>query len=555
MATINHKTYNEATETFKDFSVYDGKETLIFKVDGSEGNVGIGTSSPTDTIGYGRALDIQSSTGAVVYLRDSNAPTTQYGFLAFDGTDNGLKLHNANSSGFLRFDTNATERLRITSAGNVGIGNSSPPTSFALGSSTTGLSFTSASSSLNSGKIAVLKQVEIGSGNGDLTIETYAGGAGGGERMRITSTGSVGIGTSSPAYNLHVNASGDSRIIITDSVQGSTANDGTYVRQSGVNSSIVNQENGTLQFGTNNSFVQTILANGNVGIGTSSPTEKLDVNGAVAFRGATASFASASAVGMIDQPTSGITRMLSFGPDVSTLGSFQFYITGANNTGGVSPMTITNTGNVGIGTASPTVPLDVVGATSSEQFRVGNTTGGTDFGITVIENDAVVLNSAEGATARDLVIQLGGTERARFTANGLTFNGDTAAANALDDYEEGTFTATLAPSVSGTITLSESGCTYTKIGRQVVVKGKLTVASTSSPIGTITNIVGLPFTIQNSEAARGSFNFTILDSSAGYSASSAPTQHGANVTLLYVYIDASTIEPNDEIMFTATYFV
>jgi hypothetical protein len=121
MATINHKTYNEATETFKDFNVYDGKETLIFKVDG-EGNVGIGTSSPTDTIGYGRALDIQSSTGAVVYLRDSNAPTTQYGFLAFDGSDNGLKLHNANSSGFLRFDTNATEKMRITSAGNVGIG-------------------------------------------------------------------------------------------------------------------------------------------------------------------------------------------------------------------------------------------------------------------------------------------------------------------------------------------------------------------------------------------------------------------------------------------------
>jgi hypothetical protein len=39
MATINHKTYNEATETFKDFSVYDGKETLIFKVDGADQTV------------------------------------------------------------------------------------------------------------------------------------------------------------------------------------------------------------------------------------------------------------------------------------------------------------------------------------------------------------------------------------------------------------------------------------------------------------------------------------------------------------------------------------
>jgi hypothetical protein len=51
MATINHKTYNEATETFKDFSVYDGKETLIFKVDGSEGNVGtIGTGGNGDQL-------------------------------------------------------------------------------------------------------------------------------------------------------------------------------------------------------------------------------------------------------------------------------------------------------------------------------------------------------------------------------------------------------------------------------------------------------------------------------------------------------------------------
>jgi hypothetical protein len=86
------------------------------------GNVGIGTTSPTDTIGYGRALDIQSSTGAVVYLRDSDAPTTQYGFIAYDGNDNGLKLNNENSSGFIRFNTAGSERMRITSGGNVLIG-------------------------------------------------------------------------------------------------------------------------------------------------------------------------------------------------------------------------------------------------------------------------------------------------------------------------------------------------------------------------------------------------------------------------------------------------
>jgi hypothetical protein len=86
------------------------------RVDAS-GNVGIGTSSPSDTIGYGRALDIQSNSGAAIYLRDSDAPTTQYSFIAYDGNDNGLKIQNQNSSGFVRFSTAGTERARITSNG------------------------------------------------------------------------------------------------------------------------------------------------------------------------------------------------------------------------------------------------------------------------------------------------------------------------------------------------------------------------------------------------------------------------------------------------------
>ena len=56
-------------------------------------SVGIG-GSPSDTIGYGIALDVQSSSGAALYLRDSSNPTTQYGFIAYDGNDDGLKIQN-----------------------------------------------------------------------------------------------------------------------------------------------------------------------------------------------------------------------------------------------------------------------------------------------------------------------------------------------------------------------------------------------------------------------------------------------------------------------------
>jgi hypothetical protein len=64
----------------------------------------------------------------------------------------------------------------------------------------------------------------------------------------------------------------------------------------------------------------------------------------------------------------------------------------------------------------------------------------------------------------------------------------------LSDYEEGTYTATLTCSTSGTITLNAAADTlhYTKIGRQVTVTGLVAVASVSSPVGNI--LVSIPFT-------------------------------------------------------------
>jgi hypothetical protein len=646
MATINHKTYNEATETFKDFSVYDGKETLIFKVDGSEGNVGIGTSSPTDTIGYGRALDIQSSTGAVVYLRDSNAPTTQYGFLAFDGTDNGLKLHNANSSGFLRFDTNATERLRITSAGNVGIGNSSPPTSFALGSSTTGLSFTSASSSLNSGKIAVLKQVEIGSGNGDLTIETYAGGAGGGERMRITSTGNVGIGTSSPQGNLDVKGSANVAVFLRNASNGDTNTDGLLLGNVGgipASYQIWNYENGFLRFGTNaeermriTSTGQVLIGTssaqsgtslqvagvfdvwnssntllrsrhdgtlgliqaytgggvanigintegGKVGIGTSTPSEKLEVDGNLQL-GTTVD----AKLYMLSTGGNGNNERFyieGYADGGTYGGGFKLYTRDDANIFN-NAVTVNRNGLVGIGTSNPVAKLEsldgdikVTTQSAFAGFITSRNTipssGGTQLGrlqysaystgTTYVDGAAIQAFSTEAWSASSTpswlslqTVASGSTslvERVRIDSDGLKFNGDTAAANALDDYEEGTFTATLSPSDSGSISLSAATCTYTKIGRQVVVKGLIAISSVSTPVGASVTIGGLPFTIINSTAGRGSFSVVILDASASYTAATYPTQHTLNATSLIVYVNASTIEPNDEIMFTATYFV
>ena len=78
-------------------------------------------------------------------------------------------------------------------------------------------------------------------------------------------------------------------------------------------------------------------------------------------------------------------------------------------------------------------------------------------------------------------------------SGGIQFNGDTAAANALDDYEEGTWTPTWIVA-SGTITAnSNTSGRYVKIGKVVYIWGYISYESNSGASGAVT-IGGLPFT-------------------------------------------------------------
>jgi len=152
---------------------------------------------------------------------------------------------------------------------------------------------------------------------------------------------------------------------------------------------------------------------------------------------------------------------------------------------------------VGFGTASPAAPVDSVANTNGVSLRV-RARSADEFGlIEFVENDGSTAHGYIGTPAADtLAFYTNGlNERLRIlSSGGLTFNGDTAAANALDDYEEGTWS----PTHGGNTMTQSTPCRYTKIGRAVFLVMDATSAAGSTATQFIEN---LPFTPDGSFGA------------------------------------------------------
>ena len=231
------------------------------------------------------------------------------------------------------------------------------------------------------------------------------------------------------------------------------------------------------------------LSNARVGIGTNTPQAPLEVKGSLGIR--------------VDEAGTGsnvLTLRSDFagaGPAVNvTSNSPLLFLT--NNT---ERMRITSAGNVGIGTSSPAQRLDISnGAIKFDRITTGALTCNDAQGLIYsLNNNIGSIDGLRYAARTHRFVSHADSLYATIDVDGLKFGSDTAAANALDDYEEGTWTPALTASTAPTgVTYSFLGGRYTKIGRAVHVNFGFYVTSVGTGGSGSVFISGLPFQGLNS---------------------------------------------------------
>ncbi|WP_339340190.1 hypothetical protein, partial [uncultured Oceanicoccus sp.] len=460
----------------------------------SSGNLGLGTSSPEGVLSiYGTAAELPTSgttSNALIELSSNlgnrlniglNTATGNYGSY-IQASDNNLAVNYS-----LNLQPNG---------GNVGIGHSSPQF---------GLTLPQVSN--DSGKIGWedsgnTKRASITCSSSSDALQFHTGSSDS-ERMRIDSSGTVGINNDIVIGNQSASGtSGTGRFVATG---GELYIQGALAKTTGSAAPII--------FSAYNGVNERMRIDsaGNVAIGTTSPDTKLQIeNGSISVGSSTNTNSTNTLIagyGYILSGTKyGNTSIRSTYSNSNNSASLEFY-TASSGTATAERMRIDSSGNVGVNTSSPTSQsgkaLHIAGDTGG-QARIHLTTSYSGH----TANDGaylVALGAESGSSAGTLAIMnyenspttffTNSTERMRIlSSGGLTFNGDTAQANALDDYEEGGWTPTIGKN-SGTVsvTYTKQHGVYTKIGNLVLIWWDVQVSAISGGSG-VGLIRSLPFT-------------------------------------------------------------
>jgi uncharacterized membrane protein len=360
MSIVNHGTgpalevCQAGTNTIAHFCDSESGTALFIK-DG--GNVGIGTASPSVPLEVNGSTRITRLGQATTYqqIEITDVQTT------FNGQDPDGYMHYA-------FKSNDSIKLFINgSSGKVGIGTTAPTEKLDVAGNIN-VAGSEAYIRFNSGNMAVKDE-----GGFKLGFQTYNSTSGTmTTKMVLDTDGNVGIGTTLATNGKLVIAESGTSVGSTIRLIG-TNTSGSASQVSHITSyqpaggaaeasALDFKVRGTDPYATP-STVMTLLGGGNVGIGVTGPTDKLTVNGNLSIFGNKIYNGSASNSAGVSFPGS-TTRIdgyngITFHSSTTTVGSQSEW------------MRIANTGNVGIGTTSPSEKLTIAGTLSAQSSITG----------------------------------------------------------------------------------------------------------------------------------------------------------------------------------------
>ena len=469
-----------ATQAFPDGTNFIQNQTAAdqaasFRISGGgniAGFLGIGTTpaatSAPLTIGsnlVGPSIQIQNTnTGSVGETRMVNDNSSSFFGIGINNTAHPSAANQAfiwqYANFAMRFGTNNTERLRITEAGNIGINTNAPSNTLDVNGTARVRSLTGmgtnivtadANGVLGMSTGAALDATTASNGLTETSNDIRLGGALtqnttiglGANSLSFTSTsGTVGIGATSAA-RLHVRGTGNA----WPATSGTT-------QSAGLISRLQTSDNAILDMGGNSSFgawlqstdISTLALNyplvlnpngGNVGVGTTAPQARLDVQGGAVINDATPTNSTQTQLrlsrpGASNESWGAYAEMALGRYAINTATDAQFtqldFKLGrdSNILADQTVMTLRADQRVGINNTTPTNTLDINGTA-----RVRSLTGtGTNI-VTADANGVLGVSTAaaldattasNGLTETGNNIQLGGTLTGNTTINQANFN-------------------------------------------------------------------------------------------------------------------------------------
>ncbi len=591
-------------------------------INGTSGNVGIGTTSPTSL------LTMSSTTSDILGLTGTNGSATRSIAVNTSGQalsttvgarisfidDSNYGAHVAIATGTGNGNTTPAERLRVTSGGNVGIGATSPTASLQIkagtaAAGTSPLKFTSGTL-MTTPEAGAMEydganlyftnntptRIALATTTGGQTIsgnETFSGDmsiTGSGTGLSVTNAATIG-GVTSITNSTASTSTSTGALVVSGGIGAAgniysggvlAASSGTYALPShtftgDTASGMWSPATGALAFSANALERMRITSSGNVGIGTTSPSVALDVNGTIkteaggnllfgttlptrqtnsaAYPGIFVGNSNSSVMGETTSGYRGLILAANVVRDTSlawvsqdttqpgwmaamdyeTANTDAFNILRAPASSGALGLTSLfyikgSSGNVGIGTTSPGSILDITGpsgsvannetsTTNSFQIETGKSAGdqilwmgndktnhlsyiqSTDY---LTTNAALQLNPRGGS----VVIAGGGTTISNGTVSTTTVS---AGSFALTDHSSETFTGSYGTHINGDTThpvqvpnaallvgYTASGATYSS--GTLLVSGNVGIGTTSPGSGTSLRVNGQIAPVSSSQA-------------------------------------------------------